>query len=102
MEQLTSMGFGDDAARQALQASDGNVETALNILLAGASSGEASGAGGEQIVRLGCSQYTFEVGSSACTPIACTLVTSILTSLRNNDASYLDSAVLTGGGGGGR
>lgn len=101
MDQITGMGFGESEARRALDAAGGNVEHALNILLSGGE--EAAGGGGEggsgtgeKIVRLEVSQYTFEQGSSACTPIACTLVAAILQSLGAGDKTYEQPGELTG------
>jgi hypothetical protein len=99
MDHLLGMGFDEALARRAMDAAGGSVEHALNLLLNSQETGHeigGAGEGGEQIVRLGCSQYSFEVGASACTPIACTLVSAVLSSLANGDQNFLDSATLTG------
>ena len=94
------MGFGEDASRNALRACNNNVEHALEMLLAGnvpdSGAEQAHMGGSEHLVRLGFSQYTFAEGSSACTPIACTLVSCVLDLLQKKDNSFLDPAVLTG------
>ena len=55
----------------------------------------------EAVTVLAISQYSFaEVGSSACTPIACSAVAALLERLGSgidiNDASYLNNAIIAG------
>jgi hypothetical protein len=56
--------------------------------------------GGDTVTLLEISQYSFETGSSACTPIACSIVAIILGSFDNKgpvvDAPFLTEAVISG------
>ncbi|CAJ1961647.1 unnamed protein product [Cylindrotheca closterium] len=87
ISQLTAMGFDEPSSRQALASANGNVETAVNILLgvipapaAPSSSSAASPSAADVGDMIVCptSQYSVDNGRSACTCIALTAATDFL------------------------
>lgn len=116
IQMITAMGFDAAQAQQALQASNGNVEHAVNFLLMGGGSGGGSGGGGsasasstsvtggaasERVVVVGpISQYSVDNGRSACTCIALTAATQFLQSPSpsqdNLTADFLQSMIVKG------
>jgi hypothetical protein len=105
IQMITAMGFDAAQAQQALQASNGNVEHAVNFLLVGggasesASSGAtASGGGASKLVVGTISQYSVDNGRSACTCIALTAATKFLQSPseENLSADSLQSMIIQG------
>ena len=86
VSQLTAMGFPEASAREALVMSNGNLETAINILLGAvepiatshASPSESIDANAGDIIIGSISQYSVENGRSACTCIALTAATKFL------------------------
>jgi hypothetical protein len=91
IQMITAMGFDVAQAQQALQASNGNVEHAVNFLLmggGGTSESASSGGGGaasdggvSKLIVGAISQYSVDNGRSACTCIALTAATKFLRSL---------------------
>ncbi|CAM9977630.1 unnamed protein product [Scytosiphon promiscuus] len=73
LEQLTSMGFSEDAARIALEAHGGSPRRALDALL-----GVAEDPASQQVICASISQYDVENGRSSCTCICLEASLSIL------------------------
>jgi hypothetical protein len=108
IQMITAMGFDAAQAQQALQASNGNVEHAVNFLLMGggtsdsASSGATASAatdgGASKLVVGAISQYSVDHGRSACTCIALTAATKFLQnpSEDNLTADSLQSMIIQG------
>jgi hypothetical protein len=111
--QITSMGFPDAQAREALGVSNGSLEMAVNYLLGGgapasapvpASAPAAAAAAASNasmnissggLVRCSMSQYSVENGRSACTCIALTAASQFL---QNQDVSpsFLETMISQG------
>jgi hypothetical protein len=109
--QITSMGFPDAQAREALGVSNGNLEMAVNYLLGGgapasapvpasasaaaAASNASMNASPGDLVRCSMSQYSVENGRSACTCIALTAASQFL---QNQDVSpsFLETMISQG------
>lgn len=117
MNDLMSMGFDENASRDALQKNNGNFNAALEFLLGGnvrlvylyihlcllllQPCSQASLVGLDNVLVLGISQYSFsEAGSSACTVIAVTAAQTLLKQLNdgNNiaDVELLSDIVMSG------
>jgi hypothetical protein len=111
IQMITAMGFDVAQAQQALQASNGNVEHAVNFLLMGGGASESastgagasasvSGASGgaSKLVVGGISQYSVDDGRSACTCIALTAATKFLQSPSEDNitADSLQSMIVQG------
>lgn len=125
MDDLIAMGFDSAAARAALAQTNGDVASAVEIILLGSSSGRnmlpplpfvsvfasANGAttaqagafnnksegGEEEVVQLLVSQYSFGVASSACTAIACSMASVLLGGLSSeaNESGVTATATAT-------
>ena len=110
LSQLTAMGFPEASAREALAAANGNLETAVNILLgvvdpasvshstptaptSSSSSGTEENVG--DTITCSISQYSVENGRSACTCIALTAATQFLKNPIIN-ASFLQDMIHIG------
>lgn len=92
VSQLTAMGFPEASAREALTAANGNLETAVNILLgvvnpasishstptATSNTTTSSEENAGETITCPISQYSVENGRSACTCIALTAATMFL------------------------
>ena len=87
ISQLTAMGFDDSSSREALASANGNVETAVNILLgvvpapaapSSSSAASPSAANVGDMIVCPTSQYSVGNGRSACTCIALTAATNFL------------------------
>lgn len=105
IQMITAMGFDVAQAQQALQASNGNVEHAVNFLLMGGSTIETSSSGGaasdggaSKLIVGAISQYSVDNGRSACTCIALTAATKFLQtpSEDNITADSLQSMIIQG------
>jgi len=92
LDQLQAMGFSEEQIQNALEITDGNVELALDLLLTGgtddANYSDFQTQSLDQriclknVIQSEHSQYTFENGKSACTPIACQAAIEILNILK--------------------
>lgn len=100
MEDLVAMGFEPDLAIAALNQCEGNFDLALEVLLTGGGRDTSGYAGttinnkpscdnsGSNIICLAISQYTFaDVGASACTVIAASMIDFILPALTANSST---------------
>ena len=108
---LKAMGFSEAQVTKALAMTNGDIETALELLLSGAfeveeatativpptpptSSSPSSSTSSIKLTTLAISQYSFPNGTSACTAIAITTMADLLTKLDNNticgEASAMD------------
>lgn len=93
---LSSMGFDEAKAKQALSHCNGNIDLAVDIILSGQLStattatsisqqpGRTSNNDTVDIVQTDVSQYSFENGRSACTCIALHTASTVLQKLKNN------------------
>lgn len=85
MDMLIEMGFSATAISEALDATEGDVAAAIELLLARKAADDESSV---QTTCLELSQYSFsDVDTSACTSIACTAVVSILGTINSHAPS---------------
>ncbi|KAL3772243.1 hypothetical protein ACHAWO_012641 [Cyclotella atomus] len=101
IQALLSMGFNESQAFDALTENGGDLEQAVNFLLAGgAASMVGGGSGGgatsddTSIVHSEVSQYTDpSIGRSACTSIALTLASRVLTEMHVNSMNNVQDII---------
>ncbi len=65
IQKLVAMGFSAEQSRQALAASGGDLNEAINILLCSPAGGRQDG-GSSTMIQIALSQYSFPEGTSAC------------------------------------